>query len=105
MINRTNGTKIGFDWVCFHQVSNWIYYHNSLYYMDLHSFVFSIIGFVLHNSWFVVRGSWLASRVSYSISRILHSVQRDTDGEYTYGTSTYGINLGFAGHWGTPLSY
>jgi len=41
--------KLGLNWVCFDQVSNWIYFHNPLYYMNLQSFDFSEIGFVLHN--------------------------------------------------------
>ncbi len=31
---------LGLNWVCFHQVSNWIYFHNPLYYIDLCSFDF-----------------------------------------------------------------
>ena len=31
---------MGLNWVCFHQVSNWIYFHNPLYYMILRSFDF-----------------------------------------------------------------
>ncbi len=53
---------IGFDWVCFNQVSNWIYFHNPLYYVDLHSFDFLEIGFVLHNTLII----------SYVIFRRLH---------------------------------
>ena len=34
------GFELGLNWVCFDQVSNLIYFHNPLYYIDLRSFDF-----------------------------------------------------------------
>jgi len=80
--------KIGFVWVCFHQVSNSLYFHNPLCYMYLHSVSFSIIGFVLHNC--------IVSRISYVVLRIAYC---------GFSEDTYGTSLGFAGHWEPPLIY
>jgi len=35
---RFGGGGLGLNWVCFHQVSDRLYFHNSLYYVYLHSF-------------------------------------------------------------------
>jgi len=38
--SKGGGFEIGFDWVCFHQMSNTVFSHNPLIYLILHPFDF-----------------------------------------------------------------
>ena len=54
------GFVLGLNWVCFHQVSNWICFHNPLLNKSLSSFGFFgnwVCFAYIRRSWLVTRGS------------------------------------------------